>query len=129
MPACGGRAHSRGPYTSALQREAQRVLKQVLDLAQELGALRAVAHAVVGGERDGHQLARDDLAVADSRLVLHRADAEDRGLSGLDDRDQRLDAVHAEVADRERALAHLRRPQHAAPGARRQILALARYGA
>ena len=47
--------------------------------------------------------AHDELAVARDRPLLDRADGEDRRLRRVEHGDELLDAVHAEVRDRERA--------------------------
>src|SRR4029450_2315019 len=89
-----------------LRRKSQRqagLLEQRLQLAEELGGLRAVDGAVVAGQGHGHQLAGDEAAVLDDRLLLDRTDREDRGLRRVEDGREDLDAVHAEVRDRERS--------------------------
>ena len=64
---------------------------------------------MIARERHGHEVARDDLAVAHDRPRLERADREDRGLRRVDHRDEALDAEHPEVRDRERAARELGR--------------------
>ena len=54
-----------------------------------------------------------DLAVAHDRPRLERADREDRRLRRVDDRDEALDAEHAEVGDGERAARELGRRDRA----------------
>src|SRR6476619_1542606 len=50
-----------------LERERERLLEQVLDPSEELGAVGAVEDAVVADEREHHLVAGDELA-----LVVHR---------------------------------------------------------
>ena len=119
-------AVARTGFARLLQDERQRVLEQALDLGEELRALGAVGDAMVGGERDLHHLPHDDRAVAYRRRGDHGADAEDRRLRRLDDADQRLDAVSAEVRDRKRAVVEFLRPQMTALCACDEILRRAR---
>src|SRR5947209_550712 len=94
------RAH-RLPREQDLSEQVERVLQNLLEGLEELRAGRAVNDAVVAGHRDAHQLADDDLAVADDRAGRHRADGEDGGLRRVDDRRELVYAEHAEVADGE----------------------------
>ena len=73
-----------------------------LDVAQELGALRAVDRAMVARERHRHGRNDGQIAVDDGRALLDRADREDRDLRRIEDCDELLDAVHPEVRDGER---------------------------
>src|SRR6266511_3597226 len=79
------------------------LLEQLLQLAQELGGFRPVDRAVIAGESEGHQRPGDELALLEHRPLLDRADREDCDLRRVEDGDELLDAVHAEVGDRERA--------------------------
>src|SRR5687767_11752593 len=78
-------------------------LEQPLERLEELGRVGAVNHAMVGRESHAAALAGHDLAVDDDRLVKDRPDGQDRRLWRVDDRVELLDAVHAQVGDRERA--------------------------
>src|SRR5699024_988090 len=53
------------------------------DVAQQLRAQCAVDQAVVEAQRERGDLARHDLPVHHPRLLLDRADAEDRGIAGV----------------------------------------------
>src|SRR3954447_15854642 len=94
---------------AALQRQRDRLLEDRLHAREELGRRRAAEDAVVAGDRDVHPVTRDDLAVADDRLLLHLPDGEDRCLRWVDDRRERRHPVHAEVRDRERRARQLGR--------------------
>src|SRR5918999_6416143 len=64
---------------SGLKSERERLLEQVLDARQELGAVGPVEDAVVAHEREHHLVARDDLAlVVHGGLLGELADGEDR---------------------------------------------------
>src|SRR5436309_2054175 len=91
----------RGASAFGLSEQVERILQNLLEGLEELRAGRAVNDAVVAGHRDSHQLAHDDLAVADDRPGRHRADGEDGGLRRVDDRRELVYAEHAEVAYRE----------------------------
>ncbi len=62
----------------------KRLFEQVADPGEELGGGGAVEDAVVAGEVDPHQVGGGDLAVADDRALLDRADGEDRRLRRVD---------------------------------------------
>src|SRR5438094_5259011 len=81
--------------------EGHRVLDEALDLGHELRRGLAVEHSMVDGQRHAHDLAGHDPAVLDDRHVLDGAYSEDRRLRGVDDRDELVDAIHAQVGDRE----------------------------
>ena len=68
---------------------------------QVASAQRAVDDAVVAGHGDPHTPADRERAVDHHRLLLERADREDRGGWGVDDGGEVLDAHHAEVGDGE----------------------------
>ena len=63
-----------------------------------------------------------DLVVHDPRLLLDRAEAQDRRLARVDDRGARVDAEDTHVGDRERAAAHLGRLRLPFAGDRRQLV-------
>ena len=81
----------------------RRVLEDACDIGEEDRALLAVDQAVVEGQREGGDPARDDLVVHHPRLLADRAEGEDRGLARVDDRGAGVDAEDADVGDRERA--------------------------
>ena len=56
---------------------------------------------MVARERHRHHRQHVQLAVAGHHLLPRRADGEDRGLRRVEDRDELVDVVHAEVGDRE----------------------------
>src|SRR5690606_12138481 len=86
--------------------QAQRgVLEHGGDVAQQLRAERPVDEAVVEAQREGRDLPRLDPAIHHPRLLLDRADAEDRGLARVQDRGAGVDVEHAEVRDRDGAVA------------------------
>ena len=62
-------------------------------------------------------IGRRRLAVADDDAFLGRAHGEDRGLRRIEDGDELLDAVHAEVRDRERAALEVLAAELAVAGA------------
>ena len=86
----------------------------------------AVEDPVIADQRDGHDVARDDLAVADHRARLHLAHREDRGLRRVDDGAELGDAEHAEVRDRERPARELGRGDGVGPHALGQGARVAR---
>ncbi len=100
-----------------LERQLERVLEPLADATQELGGVGAVEDPVVARQRQPHDVADDDLAVAHDRRRRHRADGQDRRLRRVDHGDEALDAEHAEVGDRERARGQLRRRDRARPHA------------
>src|SRR5688572_13863143 len=81
--------------------EHERILDQAAQRLKELRADGAVDDAVIAAHRDAHAIAHDRLAVDDDELLLTRADGEDAGLGGIDDRGELVDAEHAKVAHRE----------------------------
>ena len=70
--------------------------------------------AMVARERYVHHRGDADLAVDDDGRVLDGADREDRHLRRVEDGDEVLHAVHAQVRDRERAAVHVLARQLAA---------------
>jgi hypothetical protein len=66
-------------------------------------AVGSGARAVVARERDRHDVAHRDGAVADDRALDRRRHGEDRRLGRVDDRRERRDSEHPHVRDRERA--------------------------
>ena len=60
-------------------------------------------------QRQRGDLARLDLALVHPRLELDRAEREDRGLAGVEDRRAGVDAEDADVGDRDRAARHVGR--------------------
>src|SRR5688500_11124565 len=65
-------------YGFRLERERKRLLEQVLDAREELGAVGAVEDAVVADERERHLIARHDLAlVVHGGLLVELADGQD----------------------------------------------------
>ena len=83
--------------------QGKRLFEEADYAGEELGALGAVEDAVVAGEGDRHQVGGDDLAVADDRPLLDRADGEDRRLRRVDHRGEAVDPVHPQVGDGEGA--------------------------
>ena len=76
---------------------------------------------MVAGQRHGHHRTHDDLAVAGDGPILDRADREDRRLRRVEHGDELLDAVHAEVGDREGAALEVFGPELAAAGSLHQV--------
>src|SRR4051794_31133495 len=77
----------RSGLAQALQRERERLLEQVLDPREELGAVGAVQDAVVAHQGERHLIAGDHLALVVHRGLLRElADGEDRRLRRVDDR-------------------------------------------
>src|SRR6185295_1782710 len=68
------------------------VLQHPGDVGQEARAPLAVDVPVVEAQGQRGHLAYDDLVVHDPRLLLDRAEGEDRGLTGVDDRRPAVDA-------------------------------------
>src|SRR4051794_41967307 len=78
-PACNKRRSFFGRF--GLKRERKRLLEQVLDPREELGAVGAVEDAVVAHEREHHLVASEELAlVVHGGLLLELFDGEDRRL-------------------------------------------------
>src|SRR4030095_6768490 len=75
----------------------------------------AVDDAMVRRQRGRCHRPKHDLSVAADRGVDGPADGKDRTFRRIDDRRERVDAVHAEIGDRERPAAHLRRLDASAP--------------
>ncbi len=63
-----------------LEGQGDGLLEDAFDLGEELGAVGSVEDPVVAAEGDFHQLAGDDLAVLDDRLVGDLTDGEDSRL-------------------------------------------------
>ena len=80
-------------------------------VCRNVAAVGAVDRAVVAGQHQLHDRRDLDLPVADDRLVLDRADGEDRDLRRVEDGGELLDAEHAEVRDRERPALEVRELQ------------------
>src|SRR5688500_18464027 len=72
---------------------------------------------MVAGERHLHDRTRDDLALVDDCTLLDRPDREDGRLRRVEHGYEAVDAVHAEVGDRERAVLEVGRLELAAAGA------------
>src|SRR3990172_5157482 len=93
-------------YRSALQSQRRR-LDEDLDRTEELRPFGSVDRAVVARERQCKSWDDQQVTVYDERPVLDRADGEDRNLRRIEDGDELLDAVHAEIRDRERAIGEI----------------------
>ena len=74
-----------------------------MTVRRKSAAIGAVDRAVVAREGHRHHRPGDERPVARDRPLLDRADGEDRRLRRVEDGDELLHAVHAEVGDRERA--------------------------
>ena len=75
-----------------------------LEGRQQLGAERAVDHAMIAGERHRHDAGEGDAAVRGlDRLPTRGADRQDGRLRRIDDGGELAHAVHAEIGDRRRA--------------------------
>src|SRR5687767_8750667 len=97
-------------YGFGLERERERLLEQILDSREELGAVGSVEDAVVADQRERHLIARHDLAlVVHGGLLVELAHGENRRLRRVDDRGELFDAEHAQVRHREGASRELRR--------------------
>src|SRR5262245_18578197 len=102
----------------SLHQHGHRVFDMGLEGREQLGAERAVDHAVVDRERDAHHGRDLERVVLDDRALLAAADGEDRGLRRVDDGVEAVDAVHAKIGDRGRAALIFvwREPTRAAAG-------------
>src|SRR5262245_53419408 len=83
--------------------ESERLLDQVGQGAEELRGAGAVQRAVIAREGEHHRGLDGRLPVDRDDAVGDAAYCEDRGLRRIDDGVEGVDAVHAEVADREPA--------------------------
>ena len=86
-----------------LDQQPRRVFDPFLDPPQERDRFATIDDPVIVGQRDVHHRADDDLAVAGDGAVLDRVQTEDRALWRVEDRRAEERAVHAAVADCERA--------------------------
>src|SRR5215211_3997531 len=66
---------------------------------------------MVTGERQRHQRSYLEVAVLHDGPLLHRANGQDRDLRRVQHRDELLDAVHAEIRDREGSALEILTPQ------------------
>src|SRR5262245_22907029 len=87
------------PDRSRQQR--QGLLDQIGERADELSAPRTVQRPVIAGEREHHRRLDGRLTVEGDHAVGDPPDGEDGGLRRVDDGVEGVDAVHAQVADRE----------------------------
>ena len=79
-----------------------------MKLLHELRAFRAVADAVIDADGDFHAVADAERAVfLDDRHFLRRADGENARFRRVDDGEEMLDAVRAQVADGEGAAGNI----------------------
>src|SRR5262249_51811803 len=101
----------------------QRLLDEVGERSEELGAARSVERTMVAGQREHHRGLDDRLAADRDDAVGDAAGSEDRRLRRIDDGVEGVDAVHAEVADGEAAALDVRGPQLTHLRARHEILA------
>ena len=74
---------------------------------KELGRRGAINHSMVKRQTEPKHRALCDRSVEDGGLFDDSADAEDSGLSGIQNRCERVDAEHAEVGDRKRSAGHV----------------------
>src|SRR5260370_20894909 len=98
----------------------------MLERAKQVGAERAVAHAVIARERHRHLAHETEAVLALDRPPLAGADRQDGRLWRIDDRRELADAVHAEIGDRARATLVFVRLQSARPPALDEVLHLGR---
>src|SRR5690606_29385422 len=82
--------------------------------------------AVVAGHRDRHYIRNLEFAVLHDGPLLTLADGEDRRLGRIDDAGEMLDAVHAEIGDREASAFIFGRLQLLVAGTRGERLRLRR---
>ncbi len=86
--------------------------------------LRAIDDAMVAGKRDRHHRANARLAVDRDHAIGDASHGENRGLRRRDDRAERIDLVHPQIADGERPAGNIGGPQTPGLGALGKILAL-----
>src|SRR2546426_32342 len=110
----------------ASDEERQRLLDQFRKAAKELSAPGAVEGAVVAREGQHHGRLHSGLAVERNDAVGDTPHGEDGRLWRVDDRVERVDAVHPEVADRESPALDVGRTQLAGLGPAHDVLAARR---
>ncbi len=93
-------------------------------VVHEGGGAGAVDDAMVGGKRHGHDRADGGVAVDGNDAVLDGAHRENGRLRRHDDRGERVDVVHAEIADGECGAGDVFRAQAVGAGALGQVAAL-----
>ena len=77
-----------------------RFLDKALEGRQQFGAERAIDHAMVAGQRDGHLADEFDAAVLGlDRCAARGAHRQDGGMRRIDDGRELAHAVHAEIGD------------------------------
>ena len=94
----------------------KRPLPQGLQLLEELRAVGTVDDAVVEGAGDCHLVDRLEGAAVPHRLYPDAAHSQDAALRRVDDGDELIHVIHAQVGDGDAAAAHVRRGQLALPG-------------
>src|SRR5688500_18400104 len=90
------RAQTRSP---SLEHQHQRVLDHATERLEEHRAVCTVDYAVVAAHRHAEALPRPQLAVDDDRLLIDRADRQDRRLRRIDDGRELVDPELAEIRD------------------------------
>ena len=118
----GGRVAPPPPAEPPSAKQAQRLLDQPGQSAQELRAARPVHHPVVEAERDLQRRTHDGRAVERNHAVGDPADRQDRRLRRVHDGVKRVDAVHPEVRDGKGAALDIGRPQPSLAGRGDELL-------
>ena len=101
----------RRPGLLLLREQREGLLDELGQGGEELGAAGAVERAVVARQGQHHHRLHGRLAVDRDDAVGDAAHGQDRGLRRIHDRGEAVDAVHAEVADREPAALDVGGPQ------------------
>ena len=104
------------------------MLEHLLERGEELGRRRPVHHTVVGVDADKGSRPGHDLPVSRHGALARRAHREDGGFGMVDDGAEMIDAVGAQVRDREGAAFERIQPQGAAAGRLGQRSRLSRDG-
>lgn len=100
--------HYNGGYPSLLPRDEGGVFEDGAQVLNEVGGLRAIHDAVVGGEGDIHKGLEDGLTAGIRHELLDGAAyGEDADLRRVDDGGEAIHAEHAEVADGEGSVLHV----------------------